>query len=78
MYDVQSFKGKHKYNLITVRRLNVSLVGRITVPSGTSGQLFELENIFFEVDKCYVSFYRAHVRKKGDRDRKNYLYVAKW
>ena len=78
MYDVQSFKGKHKYNMITVRRLNGSLVGRITVPSGTSGQLFELENIFFEGDKWYVSFYRAHVRKKGDRDRKNYLYVAKW
>lgn len=78
MYDVQSFKGKHKYNLITVRKLDGSLIGRITVPSGTSGQLFELENIFFEGDKWYVSFYRAHVRKKGDRDRKNYLYVAEW
>lgn len=77
MYDLQSFKGNSKYNLVTVRRLDGKLAGRIIIPSGTSGQLYELENIFHEKGKWYCSFYRAHVRKKGkgDTDRKNYLYT---
>lgn len=74
MYDVQSFKGSHKYNLITVRTLDGKLRGRIKVPSGTKGQLFELENLFSDGDNWYISFYRSSVKKTGDTDRKNYLY----
>lgn len=74
MYDVQSFKGKHKYNLITVRDVNTGkLLGRITIASGKSGQLYELENVFRDGNQWYISFYRAKVLKKGDQDRKNYL-----
>lgn len=76
MYDVQSFKGKHKYNLVTIRTINGTFIGRLVVPSGTSGRLFELENIFYDdVTKTwYASFYRANVRKQGDTHRENYLY----
>ncbi|MBQ0017670.1 MAG: hypothetical protein KBS63_00465 [Clostridiales bacterium] len=78
MYDVQSFKGKHKYNLITVRNVNTGkLLGRITIASGKSGQLYELENVFRDGNQWYISFYRAKVLKKGDQDRKNYLCMIK-
>lgn len=74
MYDVQSFKGKHKYNLITVRNVNTGkLLGRMKIASGKSGQLYELENVFRDENQWYISFYRAKVLKKGDKDRKNYL-----
>lgn len=74
MYDIQSFKGKHKYNLITVRNVSSGkLLGRMKIKSGTRGQLYELENLFHEGDQWYISFYRAKVRKSGDRYRKNYL-----
>ncbi|MDD6310681.1 MAG: hypothetical protein PUB09_01950 [Firmicutes bacterium] len=64
----------NKYNLITVRTLDGKLRGRIKVPSGTKGQLFELENLFGDGDNWYISFYRSSVKKTGDTDRKNYLY----
>ena len=74
MYDVQSFKGRHKYNLITVRNVFTGkLLGRMVIASGKSGQLYELENVFCDGDQWYISFYRAKVLKRGDRDRKNYL-----
>ena len=74
MYDVQSFKGRHKYNLITVRNVFTGkLLGRMVIASGKSGQLYELENVFCYGDQWYISFYRAKVLKRGDRDRKNYL-----
>ncbi len=76
MYDVQSFKGKHKYNLLTIRTINGTYVGRLVIPSGTGGRLFELENIFYDdvTASWYASFYRANVKKKGDTQRENYLY----
>ena len=74
MYDVQSFKGKHKYNLITVRNVFTGkLLGRMVIASGKSGQLYELENVFCDDGQWYISFYRAKVLKRGDRERKNYL-----
>lgn len=74
MYDVQSFKGKHKYNLITVRNVFTGkLLGRMVIASGKSGQLYELENVFSDGKQWYISFYRAKVLKRGDRERKNYL-----
>lgn len=74
MYDVQSFKGRHKYNLITVRNVFTGkLLGRMVIASGKSGQLYELENVFCDDGQWYISFYRAKVLKRGDRDRKNYL-----
>ncbi|MCQ2546155.1 MAG: hypothetical protein MJ161_01235 [Clostridia bacterium] len=74
MYDVQSFKGKHKYNLVTVRNVNTGkLLGRMKIASGKTGQLYELENIFHEGNQWYICFYRAKVLKRGDIHRKNYL-----
>ena len=76
MYDVQSFKNSRKYNMITIRTLGGTFVGKMKVRSGTSGQLYELENLFYDetADTWYVSFYRANVKTGGDTDRKNYLY----
>jgi hypothetical protein len=77
VYDLQSFKGKNRYNLITVRKLsNGKVVKRIKVYSGNSGQLYELENLFHDRGKWYISYYRANVRPQGDTDRKNYLYTV--
>lgn len=76
MYDLQSFKNNKKYNMITIRRLDGTFVGKMKVRSGTKGQLYELENLFYDetTDTWYVSFYRANVKKSGDTNRKNYLY----
>lgn len=78
MFDLQSFRYRNYYNLITVRKIDTGkLVGRIKVYSGDTGQLYELENLFHDNGKWYISYYRANVRSTGDTDRKNYLYIVR-
>ena len=78
MFDIQSFRGKNYYNLISVRKIsNGKLVKRIVVPSGRVGELFELESLFHEGGKWYICMYRADVKPTGDADRKNYLFEIK-
>ena len=78
MYDIQSFRGKNYYNLISVRKIsNGKIVKRIVVPSGRVGELFELESLFHEGGKWYICMYRADVKPTGDADRKNYLFEIK-
>lgn len=76
MYDLQSFQGSHKYNLITIRTIKGKFVGRVRVPTGSGKQLYELESLSCNerTGKWYICFYRANVKPSGDTHRKNYLY----
>lgn len=77
VYDVQSFKGKHKYSMVTIRTLSGKFIGQVKFPYGKSpGQ--ELECIFHDGSQLYAGFYlttsQAHDYKSYGVKRKNYIY----
>lgn len=77
MYDLQSFTDGHSYNMITIRTLGGTFVGKMKLSVGSdSKQKYELENMFYDEvgDQWYVMCYRANVKSSGDTDRKNYLF----
>ena len=77
IYDVRSFKGKHKYNMATIHKLNGSYVGKIQLPYAQNPGI-EVECIFHDGDSFYAGFYHTtsqkHDYKKYHVIRNNYIY----
>ena len=77
IYDVRSFKGKHKYNMATIHKLNGSYIGKIHLPYAQNPGI-EVECIFHDGDNFYAGFYHTtsqkHDYKKYNVNRTNYIY----
>ena len=77
IYVVQSFKGKRKYNLVTVHTLSGKLVGRMTFPYGKAPGN-ELQCIFHDGRSFYAGFYlttsQQNDTKANHVNRTNLLY----
>ena len=77
IYDVRSFKGRHKYSLVTIHTLSGRYVGRIRFPYGRSPGN-ELECVFHDGKQFYAGFYystsQAHDNKSHHVKRINRLY----
>ena len=56
IYDVRSFKGKHKYSLVTIHTLSGKYVGKVRFPYGRSPGN-ELQCIFHDGQQFYAGFY---------------------
>lgn len=76
IYDVRSFKGKYKYNMVTIHKLSGAYAGKIQIPAGQSPGN-ELECIFHDGDTFYAGFYystsQKHDYKKYHVDRINHI-----
>ena len=80
IYDVRSFKGKNKYNVVTVHKMNGKYVGKVTFPYGKAPGS-ELECIFHDGGTVYAGFYlttnQKHDLPSYHVQRSNELYVVK-
>lgn len=80
IYDVRSFKGKYKYNLITIHRMSGAYVGKMKISMGI-GPGNELECLFYDGSRFYVGFYyttsQKHDDKKHHVKRRNSFYELK-
>ena len=77
IYDVRSFRGKRKYNLVTVHTFSGKYVGRVKFPYGAyPGN--ELECLFHDGRQFYVGFYltssQDHDIAEFHPSRNNLLY----
>lgn len=69
IYDVRSFKGRHKYSMVTIHKMNGGFVGQIRVPYGKkSGN--ELQCIFHDGKQFYAGFYRTTSQYNDTRRNK--------
>ena len=77
IYDVRSFKGKRKYNMVTIHTLSGAYVGKIKFPYVKSPG-YELECIFHDGDNFYAGYYHStsqkHDKKKYRVKRYNFIY----
>ena len=77
IYDVRSFKGKKKYNLITIHTMSGAYVGSMKVPY-TKSPGYELQCLFHDGDRWYAGIYystsQKHDNKKHHVKRYNYIY----
>ena len=77
IYDVRSFKGKKKYNIVTVHTMSGAYVGSMTLPYGEKPGN-ELQCIFHDGEQYYAGFYystsQKHDNRKHHVKRDNYLY----
>ena len=77
IYDVRSFKGKHKYNVATIHNMNGAYVGKLQLPYAQNPGI-EVECIFHDGDSYYAGFYyttsQKHDYKKYHVIRNNYIY----
>lgn len=77
IYDVRSFKGKRKYNMVTIHTMSGAYVGKMQFPYGQSPGN-ELECIFHDGDSFYAGYYHTtsqkHDYKKYRVKRVNYIY----
>lgn len=56
IYDIRSFKGKHKYSMVTIHTMSGKLVGQLRFPyAGPAGH--ELQCIFHDGEQFYAGFY---------------------
>ena len=71
----QSFKGKKKYNAITVYNMKGKYLARYTIPKGAG---LELETVFHDGTRFYTCFYRCYGAKTDSQKLKvhrlNYIY----
>lgn len=58
IYDVRSFKGIHKYSMVTIHKMNGGFVGQIKVPYGKKPGN-ELQCVFHDGEQFYAGFYRS-------------------
>lgn len=69
IYDVRSFKGRHKYSMVTIHKMNGGFVGQIRVPYGKkSGN--ELQCVFHDGKQFYAGFYRTTSQYNDTRRNK--------
>jgi hypothetical protein len=77
IYDVRSFKGKHKYSMVTIHTLNGRKVGALKFAFGSSPGN-ELQCILHDGRRFYAGFYyttsQKHDNKKHHVRRTNTLY----
>lgn len=77
IYDVRSFKGKHKYSLVTIHTLSGKYVGKIKFAYGKSPGN-ELQCIFHDGEQFYAGTYyttsQKHDTKSHHVKRTNRLY----
>lgn len=77
IYDVRSFKGKRKYNLVTIHDMSGAYVGAMKFAYGKAPGN-ELQCIFHDGDRFFAGFYyttsQKHDNKKHHVKRYNYIY----
>lgn len=77
IYDVRSFKGKNKYNIVTIHNMAGIYVGSMAFECGEAPGN-ELQCIFHDGDQFYAGFYYTTSQKKDTKknhvQRFNYLY----
>ena len=77
IYDVRSFKGRRKYNQVTIHTLGGAYVGKMRFAYGNAPGN-ELECIFHDGGRWYAGFYyttsQKHDDKKHKAKRNNRLY----
>ena len=80
IYDVRSFEGKRKYNLVTIHDMSGAYVGAMEFAYGQAPGN-ELQCIFHDGDRFYAGFYYTTSQKHDDRKhhvkRYNYIYALK-
>ena len=80
IYDVRSFKGKAKYNVVTVHKMNGKYVGKVVFPYGKAPGS-ELECIFHDGGTVYAGFYlttnQKHDYPSYHVKRTNEFYVVR-
>lgn len=80
IYDVQSFKGKRKYSMVTVRNRAGEYVGQIKFPY-VKDPGYELQCIFHDGKQFYAVFYYSTSQQKDNENyhvtRTNYIYRIK-
>lgn len=78
IYDVRSFKGRKKYNMVTIHTMSGKLVSKVTIPYG-SAPGDELQCIFHDGGQFYAGIYRTTSQKHDTRKyhvfRSNKLYI---
>lgn len=67
IYDVQSFSGSNKYNMITARTKSGAYAGEMKVPCTSSN--FELECVFHDGEQFYAGFYYSKSKKTGKKKK---------
>ncbi|MDO4868985.1 MAG: hypothetical protein Q4A65_01650 [Bacillota bacterium] len=77
IYDVRSFKGRHKYSMVTIHTMSGKLVGQLKFAYG-KGAGNELQCIFHDGDTYYAGFYittsQYHDNKAHHVQRDNKIY----
>ena len=77
IYDVRSFKGKHKYSMVTVHTMSGKFVGQVKFPYGRKPGR-ELQCVFHDGEDIYTGTYyttsQKNDTKKNRVKRKNRLY----
>lgn len=77
IHDVRSFKGKRKYNLVTIHDMSGAYVGAMKFAYGKAPGN-ELQCIFHDGDRFFAGFYyttsQKHDNKKHHVKRYNYIY----
>ena len=76
IYDVRSFKGKHKYSMVTIHNMSGTCVGKMKFPYGTKPGK-ELECLFHDGSRFYVGFYYSTNQKHDDEEHhvKRSIYI---
>lgn len=69
IYDVRSFKGRHKYSMVTIHKMNGGFVGQIRVPYGKKPGN-ELQCVFHDGKQFYAGFYRTTSQYNDNRRNK--------
>ena len=77
IYDVRSFKGKHKYSMVTIHNMSGKYVGRMRF-NYIKSPGYELQCLFHDGEQYYAGIYyttsQKHDDKKHHVKRYNYLY----
>ena len=76
IYDVRSFKGKHRYSMVTIHTMTGRYVGKMKFAYGKSPGK-ELECLFHDGDTYYAGFYYTTSQNHDDRwhRAKRYSYI---
>lgn len=75
IYDVRSFKGKKKYNLVTIHTMSGAYVGRMAFDYGQDPGN-ELQCIFHDGDRWFAGFYYTTSQKHDDK--KHHVNRTNW